>query len=187
MGRSRSRRRLRRRPGRHSPAQGRRARGDHGGRPDAARIGRARPDKAMGDDGDAERRFERRLDRRRRRRPDVAIRRHGHGPQRSRQGDAGEAHSRPPDHDRMACELRGRRARPRRRHHRRRLQRHQGSRRLPRSNVCRAATWASTARRSFIRPRSTSATKRSRRPPRRWSTRPRSSRRSRCRKTLAGA
>ena len=55
----------------------------------------------------------------------------GDGAQRSRQGDAGAAHPRAPDDDRLARKLRHRGARPRRRHHRRRLQRHQGSRRLP--------------------------------------------------------
>ena len=61
----------------------------------------------------------------------LAPRSHGDGAQRSRQGDASAADPRPPDDDRMARKLRCRGARPRRRHHRRRLQRHQGSRRLP--------------------------------------------------------
>ena len=52
-----------------------------------------------------------------------------------------------PGHDGLARDLRARGPRPWRRHHRRRLQRHPGSRRLPRSNACKAGTWASTARR----------------------------------------
>ena len=146
-GADRSPRRRRGRPRRHSPAQGRRSRAHHARRPNDARERRAGQDPHLGDDGDAERDPERGPDRRRRRRLGLAADGDGHGPQRSRQGDARQADPRPPDHDRLARQLRRRRARPRRRHHRRRLQRHQGPRRLPRANACRAATWASTARR----------------------------------------
>ncbi len=127
-------------------AQGRRAGRDHAGRAGAARERRPGKDPPVGDDGDAERHSQRRVDRRGRRRLRLAPRGSGDGPQRSRQGDARPPDPRPADHDRLARQLRRRGARPRRRHHRRRLQRHQGPRRASAPSASRAATWGSTAR-----------------------------------------
>ena len=61
LGAGRSCRRRRRRPGRHSPAEGRRAGRDHARGPGDARERRAGQDPHLGDDGDAERDPERRL------------------------------------------------------------------------------------------------------------------------------
>ncbi len=77
----------------------------HGRRSGAARERRARWDTAMGDDGDAQRYFERRLDRRRRRRPGLAPDGAGHGRQRSRQGDPRSPHTRAGHDDRLARAL----------------------------------------------------------------------------------
>ena len=132
LGADRPHRRRRRRPRRHSPAQGRRPGRDHARRPHHARQRRPGEDPALGDDGDAERDPQRRPDRRRRGGFDLAARGAGHGPQRSRQGDARPADPRPSHHDGLSRQLRRRRPGPRGRHHRRRLQRHQGPRRLPR-------------------------------------------------------
>ena len=147
LGRGRPHRRRRGRSRRHSPAQGRRSRGHHARRAHVARERRAGEDPALGDDGDAERDPERRLDRRGRRRLGLAADGAGHGPQRSRQGDARAADPRPPHHDRLARQLRRRGARPRLSTSSTASTTTSRISTASAPNACRAATWASTARR----------------------------------------
>ena len=87
-----------------------------------------------------------------------APRRAGDGHQRPRQGAARRARPRPPAAAHRPRPVPARRPRRRQGHPRRRLQRHQGRRRASRPSASRAASWASTARPSSTRARSSRPT-----------------------------